>query len=89
MSEFTIPTTPFTPVGVPPEAPMAAPVGDQLAVLKDLLKPEELSALKKQAVERWKEVSENAAVYIKENPGRAVLAGVGIGFAIGLLFRRD
>lgn len=38
---------------------------------------------------RWREVSDNAAAFIKEYPGKAALAALGIGFAIGLLFRRD
>ena len=38
---------------------------------------------------RWREVSDNAAGFIKENPGKAALAALGIGFAIGLLFRQD
>jgi ElaB/YqjD/DUF883 family membrane-anchored ribosome-binding protein len=39
--------------------------------------------------QRWREVSDNAAAFIKESPGKAALAALGIGFAIGLLFRRD
>ncbi len=43
----------------------------------------------RETTERWREVSDNAAAFIKENPGKAALAALGIGFAIGLLFRRD
>ena len=43
----------------------------------------------RETTERWREVSDNAAGFIKENPGKAALAALGIGFAIGLLFRRD
>ena len=35
----------------------------------------------------WKEVGDTAAAYVKQNPGKAVLAGLGAGFLIGLLFR--
>lgn len=37
--------------------------------------------------DRWKEVGDHAMAYVKENPGKAVLAGLGAGFLIGLLFR--
>lgn len=37
--------------------------------------------------EKWKEAADHAAAYVKENPGKAVLAGLGAGFFIGLLFR--
>ena len=36
---------------------------------------------------KWKELGDHAAAYVKENPGKAVLAGLGAGFLIGLLFR--
>lgn len=36
---------------------------------------------------QWKELGDHAAAYVKENPGKAVLAGLGAGFLIGLLFR--
>lgn len=36
---------------------------------------------------QWKEVADQAAAYVRENPGKAVLAGLGAGFLIGLLFR--
>lgn len=36
---------------------------------------------------QWKEAADQAANYVKENPGKAVLAGLGAGFFIGLLFR--
>ena len=35
----------------------------------------------------WKELSDQALAYVKENPGKSVLAGLGAGFLIGLLFR--
>ncbi len=43
----------------------------------------------RETTERWREISDNAAAFIKENPGKAALAALGVGFAIGLLFRRD
>jgi ElaB/YqjD/DUF883 family membrane-anchored ribosome-binding protein len=43
----------------------------------------------RETMQRWREVSDNAAAFIKENPAKAALAALGIGFAIGLLFRRD
>ncbi|HWB03525.1 MAG TPA: hypothetical protein VG796_10910 [Verrucomicrobiales bacterium] len=59
----------------------------------DALKKEDLKTLTNRAVNeaaaRWKELSTNAAVFVRESPGRAALAALGIGFAIGLLFRRD
>ena len=36
---------------------------------------------------KWKELGDHATAYVKENPGKAVLAGLGAGFLIGLLFR--
>ena len=36
---------------------------------------------------KWKELGDHAVAYVKENPGKAVLAGLGAGFIIGLLFR--
>jgi ElaB/YqjD/DUF883 family membrane-anchored ribosome-binding protein len=45
--------------------------------------------LARETMQRWREVSDNAAAFIKENPAKAALAALGIGFAIGLLFRRD
>ncbi len=57
------------------------------------LKAEDLKTLTSRAVNeaaaRWKEMSADAATYVKESPGRAALAALGIGFALGLLFRRD
>ncbi|MDB6136741.1 MAG: hypothetical protein JWM59_4984 [Verrucomicrobiales bacterium] len=37
---------------------------------------------------KWKEAGDHAATYVKQNPGKAVLAGLGAGFVIGLLFRQ-
>ena len=37
--------------------------------------------------DRWQELGDHAVAYVKENPGKAVLAGLGAGFLIGLLFR--
>ena len=37
--------------------------------------------------DQWKEAGDQAMAYVKENPGKAVLAGLGAGFLIGLLFR--
>lgn len=39
--------------------------------------------------EKWKAAGDQAAAYVKENPGKAVLAGLGAGFVIGLLFRSN
>lgn len=36
---------------------------------------------------KWKELGDTAVAYVKENPGKSVLAGLGAGFLIGLLFR--
>ena len=36
---------------------------------------------------KWKELGDHAVAYVKENPGKSVLAGLGAGFLIGLLFR--
>ena len=36
---------------------------------------------------QWKEVGDQAMAYAKEHPGKAVLAGLGVGFVIGLLYR--
>jgi hypothetical protein len=59
----------------------------------EALKSEDLKALTNRAVNEaathWKELSTSAAVFVRESPGRAALAALGIGFAIGLLFRRD
>jgi ElaB/YqjD/DUF883 family membrane-anchored ribosome-binding protein len=61
--------------------------------LKEALKTEDLKVMADRVVRetsaRWREVSDNAAVFIREHPGKAALAALGIGFAIGLLFRRD
>jgi ElaB/YqjD/DUF883 family membrane-anchored ribosome-binding protein len=61
--------------------------------IKDALKVDDIKTLAdrvaRETSARWREVSDNAAVYIKDNPGKAALAALGIGFAIGLLFRRD
>ena len=60
---------------------------------RDALKSDDVKAatdkVLRETTERWREVSDNAAAFIKENPGKAALAALGIGFAIGLLFRRD
>jgi ElaB/YqjD/DUF883 family membrane-anchored ribosome-binding protein len=57
------------------------------------LKNEDLQSLAdravKEATTRWEEVSEQVAAFIKESPGKAVLAALGIGFALGAMFRRD
>lgn len=61
--------------------------------IRDALKSEDIKAatdkIVRETTERWREVSDNAAAFIKESPGKAALAALGIGFAIGLLFRRD
>ena len=61
--------------------------------LRDALQSGDVKAaterILRESSQRWREVSDNAAVFIRENPGKATLAALGIGFAIGLLFRRD
>jgi ElaB/YqjD/DUF883 family membrane-anchored ribosome-binding protein len=61
--------------------------------LRDALKTDEIKVVADRVVRetsaRWREVSDNAATFIREHPGKAALAALGIGFAIGLLFRRD
>jgi ElaB/YqjD/DUF883 family membrane-anchored ribosome-binding protein len=61
--------------------------------LKEALKTEDIKVMTDRVVRettaRWREVSDNAAVFIRDHPGKAALAALGIGFAIGLLFRRD
>lgn len=37
--------------------------------------------------DQWRELGDHAVAYVKENPGKSVLAGLGAGFLIGLLFR--
>ena len=37
----------------------------------------------------WKELGDQAVTFVKENPGKAVLASLGAGFLIGLLFREN
>ena len=60
---------------------------------RDALQSEDVKAaadrIARETTLRWREVSDNAAAFIKEYPGKAALAALGIGFAIGLLFRRD
>lgn len=62
-------------------------------LIRDALSSDDVKAaadrLAGEASVRWREVSDNASVFIRENPGKAVLAALGIGFAIGVLFRRD
>ncbi len=59
----------------------------------EALKSEDIKALThrtvNEAAERWRELSASAAVFVRQSPGKAALAALGIGFAIGLLFRRD
>jgi ElaB/YqjD/DUF883 family membrane-anchored ribosome-binding protein len=61
--------------------------------LQDVLKSDDVKAAAdravREAVNRWREVSDNAAAFVREHPGQAAVAALGIGFAIGLLFRRD
>ena len=61
--------------------------------IRDAFKAEDVKAatdkVVRETTERWREVSDNAAAFIKESPGKAALAALGIGFALGLLFRRD
>lgn len=61
--------------------------------IREAFKSEDVKAatdkVVRETTERWREVSDNAAAFIKESPGKAALAALGIGFALGLLFRRD
>jgi ElaB/YqjD/DUF883 family membrane-anchored ribosome-binding protein len=61
--------------------------------LREVLQSDDAKAaadrLARETMQRWREVSDNAAAFIRESPGKAALAALGIGFAIGLLFRRD
>jgi ElaB/YqjD/DUF883 family membrane-anchored ribosome-binding protein len=36
----------------------------------------------------WDEVTEKASDWVRHNPGKSVAIALGVGFAIGLLFRR-
>ncbi len=75
-----------------PEAPVV-PAASPLDQLQEVLQPDELKAYADKTVKelsaRWKELTDNTAAFIRENPGKAVLTGLGVGFAIGLLFRKD
>jgi ElaB/YqjD/DUF883 family membrane-anchored ribosome-binding protein len=59
----------------------------------EALKSEDLQTIADRAVQeastRWREVSDQVAAFIRESPGKAVLAALGIGFALGAMFRRD
>ena len=61
--------------------------------IRDAFRSEDIKAttdkVVRETTERWREVSDNAAAFIKESPGKAALAALGIDFALGLLFRRD
>jgi len=37
----------------------------------------------------WKKTAENIKEYIKNNPGKAILIGVAVGFLVGYLVRRS
>lgn len=43
----------------------------------------------RETTHRLREVTDNASAFIRESPGKAALAALGVGFVIGLLFRRD
>ena len=36
----------------------------------------------------WDEVTEKASDWVRQNPGKSVAIALGVGFALGLLFRR-
>ncbi len=36
----------------------------------------------------WDEVTDKASDWVRQNPGKSVAIALGVGFAIGLLFRR-
>lgn len=38
---------------------------------------------------QWKAAGDEAMSYIRAHPGKAALAGLGVGFALGLMFRRE
>ena len=72
---------------------LRAAAADKARQLQDVLKSDDVKAAAdraiREAVNRWREVSDNAAAFVREHPGQAAVAALGIGFAIGLLFRRD
>ena len=36
----------------------------------------------------WNEVTDKVTDYVRENPGKSIAIALGVGFALGLLFRR-
>ena len=36
----------------------------------------------------WDDVVDNVKGYVRDNPGKSVAIALGVGFAVGLLFRR-
>ncbi len=92
------PSTPFTPTPLAENVIEAAAqlkehaetrareigetAGEKFAELKDIV-----GHVLGDSKGKWKEAGDHAAAYVKENPGKAVLAGLGAGFVIGLLFR--
>ena len=76
-----------------PAAPSPEVLSLPLDRIKEVLQSDDIKAYTDKAVKelnaRWKELSDNTAAFIKESPGKAVLTGLGVGFALGLLFRKD
>ncbi len=74
-------------------AELRASAGARAQQLREVLQSDDAKAaadrITRETMQRWREVSDNAAAFIKENPAKAALAALGIGFAIGLMFRRD
>jgi ElaB/YqjD/DUF883 family membrane-anchored ribosome-binding protein len=101
MNDFNSPfNAPFNPPPVPPAEQVADAVHDLKAAAEAKAREfgqaagEKLHEFKDAAGRvmgdtsvRWKELGDQAVAYVKENPGKSVLAGLGAGFLIGLLFR--
>jgi ElaB/YqjD/DUF883 family membrane-anchored ribosome-binding protein len=68
--------------GPPPGAAAGAPPEDPLADLKNLA-AEGL----KDAKEKWEKISKETEKYIRENPGKSVLAALGIGVFLGVILK--
>ena len=95
MNDFSIPSIP----PVTPEDRVVDAVQDFKAAAEAKAREfgqaagEKLSDIKETASRllqdtgKFKELSDHAVAYVKENPGKSVLAGLGAGFLIGLLFR--
>ena len=71
---------------------LRAAAAGKAAQIREALKSDDIKAatdrVVKETSQRLREVTDNAAVFIRENPGKAALAALGVGFAIGILFRK-